>query len=368
MSRKLTIIALTISVAMLARAAFAQESAEALRQKRHELQARVSQIDQQIQQIRSALAKQQELADAQKALDAARKAYDQKLAGSAKLAEARKAADNAAKAARDVLAVDLGADPHAINLSKIAITKADAVHQLHADQRAIESAISQIRKRIAADTALKPAADAVSKADAELNDPAKLDAKVADAKKTIADARKALDEKIKTLPEYQALANAQKNYDEAVKGSSAIASAKQARDDARRKLDEQVQAKLGTDAEGAAQLKKLAELGQKAKDAQDAASAAEAKLAEARARVSKSSAKYEEARKARVAAEATYRQTTADETKAEKAALDETMKGYNQRLEAKASADPKVIDLKKQVEVLQKLIDTVREQEKTAKK
>ncbi len=49
----------------------AQETAESLRQKRHDLDAKIAQINTEIRQIRQTLTSQGDLAEAQKALDAA---------------------------------------------------------------------------------------------------------------------------------------------------------------------------------------------------------------------------------------------------------------------------------------------------------
>jgi len=340
------------------------EPAETIKKKRQDLESRAGAIDAQVRQIRTALMAAGDLADAQRAADAARKAYEQKVAASAKVSAARAAADEAAKAARDAATAALAGDKEAADLLKQIEDAKRAVAEARSEERMAETALGEHRRRIAAagDADLKKLADAVTAAEVAYHNPGAGDPKLAAAVKAAADARAVLAEKVKSLPEKQAVDAAERAYAEALKSSDAAVKARQARDAARKELEAAVAAKLAGEPAAVAQLKRMADAEGKAEAARVAGAAAEAKLQEARSRVGKADPKVAEAKKAAAAAQQAVSAATAADAAAERDAMDAAQKSLREKVEAKLAADPKAVELRKQMDDLRKQIDELRTQ------
>jgi len=217
-------------VCVLAPLAAAQEAAadpavEAAKAKYGELQKQADELRRQMGKFRGKYEKDDDVAAARKASDAARKGYDQKVKASAVIAEARKAVEAARKQLDDQLNAAMLADPQAgpvvkkyQDATKRLQELREEIKTLTADQRKLQREVSAHRSKFSRNRELaKDARAAITAADKAYREAVKGDATVQAASKA-ADEARANYEKVRKLklaadPEYAQLVEKQKALD-----------------------------------------------------------------------------------------------------------------------------------------------------------
>ena len=303
------ILALGLSGASLAHAA---DDAGAAKRKRDELQAKQAEVARQLGDLRREIEKTEPVAAALKAAADAKRAYDAKVAASAKVAAARKAVDDATAAARAITDAEMSADHAVLEAQEALAALDDATFDAESQLRVAGFVMSEIRRKAARAADLKPL-------------------KAAEAKATEA---------------FYAARQANKD----------VAAATAARAAASKAYEDALTAKVAASEAGQAQAKKIAELEAKVADARAAAEPALDRLQDAKAEVTRSSAKIARSRQPVDEATAALRDTLAAEAGPERAALDKATQALDETLRAKLDADPKVAALRKQLDGLRQEI------------
>jgi hypothetical protein len=355
-----TIAALVLGLA-LAGGARGQD-VESLKKKQQELEKQVTELQDQVRQVKKALSAGGDVAGLEKGVMEARRAYEAKLKGAEKVVAAKKAADAADGAEKKAVDAGVGQDKDAQAILARGTANDQAIAAMDKERRAAQAKLLEVRKRIVAEPGMVAAAQGAKKADEAVLDLPRTDAKLMAAGKAVEEARKALEEKIKTLPEKAALDAATKAYEETMKGSPELAAAKKARDAAKAELEEKVRAKIAEDAQGAAELKTAAELKEKIGQARTGGQKIDAELGKIKQKLEKEDAKMIEARKAAEVAHAAYRKAIEEELKGEKAAVASAEKAYNDALEAKVAVNPKAMAARKEIEDLDGQLRGIRDE------
>ena len=319
----------------------AADDVDTLKKKRQAVEAKLSEENEQMRQLRRTLAKDADLAAAYKTLADAKAAYDQKMTSDPKVTAAAKAQTDA--------------------------TATDAADDAESDLRVANFVQTEMKRKAARDPELKKLLAETVKADAALRAVPSSAPALAAPYKAVTDAKRAFEDD-RSAAQRTALENAQKALDEAVKGSKEAADAKAARDAAQKTYEEHLQSKLTDSAEGQAQAKKIQDLEQKVKDAHAAGKTASQKLLDAQAKANKSDPKIAEARTARETVATDYKKALDTATATERAAVDTAQKAVDTKLQEKLAADPKAAEIKKQIETLSKEAHDLAEQSSTWEK
>jgi colicin import membrane protein len=297
---------MAFAVAFMVSAAHGADDADALKKKRDELQAKQAQVNKQIGEIRKTVEQTDEVKAAQKAAADARAAYDAKVAASANVAAAKKKVDELQAAAKALAETETAGSPEYQAAQKDYAAADDAAFDAESQLRIAQFVQQEMKRKVARDAELKPLKAAEQKA--------------AEA--------------------YFAAKQANKDVDVA----------KAAREAATKAYDEAVSAKLASSADGAAQAKKIGDLEAKVKDTRAAVQAANGKLAAAKAAVAKANPKVAESRKAIDEAMTAQRKAATEDAAAERAAYDKAQRALDEAVRAKLDADPKVVELRKQLD------------------
>jgi len=158
-------------------------------------------------------------------------------------------------------------------------------------------------------------------------------------------------------------------YAAARKAGRGVEAAKAEREKVNKAMDDAIAAKVAATAEGQAQLKKIAELEAKVKETRAAINPISNKLSDVRSKASTADPKILEAKQVSDAAALAYRDAVSEETDSEKAKLDEATKALDDVVTAKLATEPKVIEIRKQMDGLKEQIKEVSAQWKaTAQK
>lgn len=313
-------LALAIGTLGVARAA---DDADSLKKRRDELQSKREALFTQLNDVRKSIEKSDAVAAAQKALADAKVLYEAKIAESPRIVAAKKAVDDAAAQLKLVTDQEIAADPQVIEAQKAIATADDAYFDAQSELRIAEYVLSEMRRKAARDAALKPL-------------------------------------KVKDNAASDALAAARK-------AGQGVDAAKAAREASNKELEDAISAKVAATPQGQAQLKKIAELEAKVKEARLAMQPLSVKLSEARSKAAATGPKITEARKAVDAAAQTYHDTLHDEAEIERAKVDEAAKALDDIVTTKLAAEPKVIELRKQMEGIREQIKEVSAQVKAQK-
>jgi chromosome segregation ATPase len=291
-----------------------EENAAALKKRKEELQNKRDALFSELNDVRKSIEKSEAVANAQKAVAAARVIYEAKIAESEKIATAKKAMDDTLAHIKVVVEAQVAANPQVLEMQKAMAAADDAVFDAGSELRIAEYVLGEMRRKAARGDDIKPFRAA---------DNAAVEAMYA--------ARKA---------------------------GSGVEAAKAARDKVNKSLDEAIAAKVAATPEGQAQLKKIAALEAKVKETRAAMEPLSGKLSTLRSKVSNSDEQIVEARKAADAAAVAYREAMSEEAEVEKAKLDQATKALDEIVTAKLAGDPKVIEIRKQMDGLR---DQIRE-------
>ncbi len=295
------------------------EDADGLKKQKQTLEAQISKDNDQLREIRHALAKGDDLAEATKAVADARKAMEDKVAADAKLAEVKKGAIAAEKAVRD--AMDLTATSTEVVAAQKQVTAAEeAAEDVQSQMRIAMFTLNEVKRKVARDPELKKLLAAVAKAETRYHEASKE------------------NKQVETVD------------------------AKGARDAAQKAYEDALAAKLPANAEAAALQKKIQELEQQAKESQAAVREANKKFMETKDKVAKSDPNVIEARKAAEVANGTYRKAVNEATATEQAAVEAAQKKLTEKMEAKLAADPKAAAIRKELDDLNKQARDVSDQ------
>jgi hypothetical protein len=295
---------------------------DALKKKRSELESKQNALSREYYDIRRNIEKSDELAALRKSVDDAKKALDAKLAASAKVQSAKKGMEEEYTHARSVAEAEVNADPEMQVINKEYAAADDAVFDLQSEKRIAEFVLAEMKRKVARDPSLKELKAAQYKAE-EAYGQATADAKAA---------------------------------------------AKADRDAAYKALDEAINAKLAALPAAQEQQKKIAELDTRINTATGALQPIYRKQSEARSRIAQANAKVTDARKAADDAQQVYRKIIEEEAGAEQSAYAKATDAYNTAVKDKLAAEPKVAELRKQINELDQQLSEVREAMRGAQK
>lgn len=349
-----------VVAAWLLIATMAQGQDEAMQAKQRELGAKMRDLNRQMMEIRQAIGRQPELADARKAMEEAQRAMTRRMTTDTQLQEARKAADEAQKKSREIASVEAASDKEAADLMAQIKDRSAAMGEIQKLQQEAQGALFAIRRRIGQSPDLREAAEALAKAEAAIPKTAREDPRVADAAQRMAEARKALEEKVQAMPEKKTLDEAERAFYQAMQESPEAAAARQKRDEAMKAFEAQLQPKLAADPEGAAAIKHMEEVQQKLTESRNAMGPLQGELQQTWRRLGQENPKIAEGFKAAEEAETAFRDTVDKRAKDEKADLDEAQRAFSEKVDQKAAADPRMAELQKQLEALREQMQDLR--------
>jgi hypothetical protein len=313
-------LALAIALAGIARGA---DDAEALKKRRDELQSKREALYSQLNEVRKGIEQSEAVAAAQKALAGAKVLYEAKIAESPHILAAKKAMDDATANAKAVMEAEIAANPEVLEVQKAIAAADEAVFDAGSELRIAEYVLGEMKRKAARGAEIKP---------------------------------------LKTKE--NAASDA---YYAARKAGKGVDAAKAAREAASKEVEDAVAAKVAASPQGQAQLKTIADLEAKVKTARAAMQPLSAKLSEVRNKVSSAGPKTTEARKAADDAAMAYRQTLRDEAEVERSKMDEAARALDELVTSKLAAEPRVIELRKQMEGLREQIKAVSAQVKAQK-
>jgi hypothetical protein len=291
--------------------------------RREELQTKREALFTELNDVRKSIEKSDAVAAAQKALADAKILYEAKIAESPRIVAAKKAMDDAAAQVKAITDQEVAADPQVIEAQKAIAAADDAYFDAQSELRIAEYVLSEMKRKAARNPDLKAL-------------------------------------KVKDNAASEA-------YYAARKAGKGVDAAKAAREASTKELDEAISAKVAASPQGQAQLKKIADLEAKVKETRLAMQPLNAKLSDARSKAATAGPKVTEARKAADAAAQAYRDTLHDEAEIEKAKVDDAAKALDDLVTTKLAAEPKVIELRKQMEGIREQIKEVSAQVKAQK-
>ena len=356
---------LAVVIAVLAAVAVrAQETVnvDEVKKQRTELQNKVRELDQKLGQIRATVARDAELAPQAKAVSDARTALEAKARNDAKVADAAKAAETADKKVREVSEAEAAASPEVAAAARDVAGKQAEIEELEAQQRLARFLLGEAERKVAGDADVKQAGTAARAAQDGIRVAHDANEPLVAAAKAAADARTALNAKIKALPESAALEQAEKAYQDLLKKDAGVMAAKTKAEAARQAQAEIVKQKTVATPAGGEQQRKLDELAGKVKAAGEAVRAAEKKTADARREVISKSAKVAEAQKAASTANDAVRQATVEATKVERAAVESAQKEFAAAADKRFANNADVIAMNKEKAELQAKIKVLDDQ------
>jgi hypothetical protein len=295
-----------VSVAAVTFYAFAADDADSLRKKRNALENKEAEVFRQLGEFRRGVEKADTVVAAQKALNEARAAYEAKLTSSARYAAAKKNLDELLAASKATADAESTNNPEVLAAIREAESADDAAFELDSQLRVAEFVLAEMKRKTARDPEL-----------------AKLKAAEAKALEAFYAARQA---------------------------NQGVETAKSQREAATKAFDDAVTARLAASADGAAQLKKVADLEARAKAARQAAPAALAKVQTVKASVLTDNPKLVEYREVIEIAQTSLRDTAVAEAGPERDAYDQAQRALEEAVRVKMEADPKVVDLRNQLD------------------
>lgn len=285
----------------------AEDDAAANRKKMQDLQTKIADVTKQIQDFKANPPKSDDIVAAQKALADAKAAKQKKIESDEKCAAAQKALADAEKAVADAKKAE---DDVVAGANKELTAALEQQEDLSFDKKMAESTVTEMRRRAARDPEIKKLDAEAKSADMKLRE-AKATSKPVDELKTARDAAaKALEDALKAKPDVVAAE------------------------------------------------KKLAEIDAKLKDGKTAIDAARTKVADAMK--ARNGAKLTAAQKAAGEAKASFEKLAGAQTVAETAEIVRAQTVYD----AKVDTDPKMVELKKQAEGMNKELADLRGQKK----
>jgi len=292
-----------------------------------------------LREIRSKLVQEADMGNLRAAAAAARKPLDQKIKSDPEVGKAETVKNAASKALDQAVAVAVAADPGVAGFKKDLAAARAKMDEAGFEQRLAAFMLGEIRRSLSRSPQLREAADNAAKADRALRNLPQTHPQVAAARKALNDARKAYDEKTKSLPEYARMVQAQKAYDELMKTDPAAQAAAAERNRARKAYGDKLAAVVAADPDAKAQREKMRKAEQDMKDARAATGEIENKIRAATRDIATKHPKVAEARKRLNDAHNALRKVIAQQTAGEKKAFDAANKALNQKLEEKLKSD-----------------------------
>ncbi len=300
-----------------------------------------------------------------------------------KVAQARKAADDAQKARTATIDAVVAADPGVMALTKEIVAGDDVIEDLNLEIRVAKFVQGEVRAKVERAPELQKLRAEAQVAQKALDEhPA-----MAAARKAVDDARKDYEARKKaaappatpapaptpappptpkpTPTDRSALAAAEKAYDE-VQKSDALAGARKAKEQAWKAYEDGLTAKTAADPRGQEEAKKIEQAQAAIRDIQAAIKEKRDKLPTLAAELEARDPNVAEARKAADSLQKTMDEAAkliakppAPPTAEEKAALAKAQQQFDKRLEAKLAADMKAVDLRKQIDELDRKIRAI---------
>lgn len=317
-----------------------------------------------ISQRREALSKEADLVDLRALLERAQQTIEAKTTTDGEILEAKKAQDEAAEALPKTIE-DRLANHEKLQamMGEIEALRAKRP-QLDTLEHELTRELRDLRQKLDGDPAMAEAKAAVAAADEAVRLLPQQHPKIVAAREAIQAARKALDEKIKTLPEARALAEATARYDDLLKNSPEIVEARKAAEEARKRYQARLEEVLRADPRGAAAVQRLQQIEQEAAEAVKRFRALSEQFPEVRRSVLKEDPVIVKAQKASEEAQKAYRHTVTERTVEERKAIESARIAMSKRVQEKMAGDIMVQD---RLERLKKIEDQIRQLQQQVK-
>jgi len=317
-------------------------------------------LRQKLTERRDALAKEADLKDVQFLIQRAQKAYKTALATDPEIVAARKADEAAEKALADAAKARLAANPKIQAVQNDLDAAKAAAPPLEAEVAQIQKELEGIRAEVATSSEVQEAKQAYDSAKQAYYDLPQTHPKFVAARAAVANAEKALEERVKDLPETRALAQAKKAYSELRHNSPEVAQAKKARNEARQAYDERLDQAVRSSQKGSAVYRRLEAVQQSQMEAQAMRNGLAEEIVSLRTSIGQSDPVIVQARQAYGQAHAKYktisRQRTADEQKA----LASAQADLEKKVRKKMAMDPMLLDLADRLRKVEKECEELR--------
>lgn len=320
-----------------------------LLQRRAALESSRAKLNEQLRQASDAVARLPELAAAKAQMDQARKILDANVAADPNVVEARKIRDAAEKAIADTLAAELAANEDIAGLHKEIAAAEDQADDIDFQIRLAKFILVEVRRRVEKDPAIVKMKQALADAEKQfLNHP-----KLQEARKAVAAAQQALDEREKGTPKppalYDALQKAQRAYD-ALQKSPELADARKPQEQAEKDLEDAIAARIAVHPMGAPQIKILDADQAALQDLHQTIQEKQGWLRNMQASIEKDNPRVAAARTAKDDAYKLYNQVLEHQAAAQHSGLDKLQQDYSKLLDSKVAADPAVLQIRKQLD------------------
>ena len=302
-------------------------------------------LRQKVAQRRQALSQEADLKNLHFLIARAQKAYDAVMATDREIVAAREAQQAAEKALAGTVKAQLAGNPQLQAIEGEIEAARAADKQLNAQESQLEKALGKVRELLTTSPEVQQARQAYESAQKAYYDLPNRHPKFIAARKAVTAAQKALDERIRNLPERKALDQARKTYTDLRHSSPEIQQARQARDEVRQAYEEAIDQAVRTSQSGAAIHRQLEEVRQKRAEAQAMREGFGEDLYKIRRSIEKSNAVIAQARRAYEQAHAKCAKVSVERAADEQKALANARRELAERVRRKMTMDPILLDL-----------------------
>lgn len=306
-------------------------------------------LEAQLRELRDALAREGDLADARSALASAERGLQMRLESDPRIVEAGRARRAADEALAQAALAAAATDPDVADFkAQLAEAQAEA-DRAAAGHRAAALKFDEARRRLWEHAAMAPFSAKVTEADRARRSARETSPAILAARQRRDEARRAFDEKVKMLPEAKALAEAEKAYYSALATDEGIRAAEAQARAAREAQAKQLEALLASDAEAAAAQAEFKAAEETARLARDRVLDLRNMVRDAEREAALTAPEAVEARQAAEAAALAARQAADQATAAERQAVEAARAALAKAFQAKVASDPRVADLSRRI-------------------
>jgi len=344
-----TVLGISILAVLTAAPARSQEmsaEAKAFYEKREQYRRTVRDpLRQKVAERRQVLSQEADLKNLHFLIEKARKAYDAIVAGDPEIVAAREAEEAAQKALKDVTEAQLAANADIQAVKAQIETAKEAQRRWDSEGDKLQREIEKFRQEMSKSPEVQEAKRAYEAAQRAYYEIPQKHPKFVAARQAVQTAERALQERIKDLPETKALEQAQKAYSDLQYNSPEIKQARTARDEARQFYQKLLDHVVRASEKGSAMYRSLEEFQRKETEAEAIMEGLTADLYELRRSAEKNDPVIVQARQAYEQAHARHGEVSARRSAAERKALDSARRDLAERLEKKMKLDPILLDL-----------------------
>lgn len=354
---------LGLSAAPVAVAGDMSAEARAIFEKRSRMMREVRvPLTKQIEQRRAALAAEADMADVRFHLDKAEKDYEAAKATGEEIKAARDAQSAAEKALPQAIKNNLEQNPRIQTIRRELAELKDETSRLRDEERKIKEFLSKLRNEMDDSPEVVAAKEAIQQAEKDYKDLPDTHPKFVAARRTVADAQKALAEAIKNLPESRALREARQAYETLRYKGPEIAQAKEAVSKAKEAYTEALARAVKSSPDGSQASQRLEEINELEMAAEAVSYGLSEELEDVERDVYKTDPNIAEVRQTVEAARAKFRETMQRKAGAELKTLETARRAYEQRLQKKLASDPMLLNIQDRLEKANKEIDDLYQQ------